>query len=167
VRPGAFRSYPCQNSGDGRWQDQFLPGAPSRCNGQDSVTGEREANLTITLSSLPLAEQLSNARNRSTYYFFGFGACLAAAALFFFCFACFCAACFWAALGDLSPMAPIVGLIATAVNSVMVAKVSHALLLARFPASPQKSRAGRGVAHQCRLRHLANRVGGSLVLAET
>ena len=45
----------------------------------------------------------------SFVYFFAFTACLAAAAVFFFCvlelvFACFCAAFLFVAFGDLSPI---------------------------------------------------------------
>ena len=46
---------------------------------------------------------------RCVRYFFGFTACFAASALFFFCalvleFACFCAAFLFVAFGDLSPI---------------------------------------------------------------
>jgi hypothetical protein len=55
------------------------------------------------------------------FYFLAFGACMALAALFFFClaasaFSCFCAACFCAAFGDLSPIDPRIRSIPNGVN---------------------------------------------------
>ena len=71
----------------------------------------RRANVPSTSDTFTARDKSSNCTGceRNAFYFLAFGACLALAALFFFClaasaFTCFCAACFCAAFGDLSPI---------------------------------------------------------------